>query len=366
MTRSFVGRTRALFVVGVAALVTTTGLVGLAATGTSAGAAQADASPELTAAAELASYLPLDQRGECARVDPTTFAEGRYANASAVASCLDVAADVDRLLYVRFASLADLQQAYSEQLPAGISTGESGTPCPVETTWSYDGEGGGNDACFTDTITPDGGDATTVAKMVWTAEDQLILGFAVNDAADADALKKWWSDSSGPLQEPDTEGLAPLTAAAWAKDGKRLIGTLPAAVSKCKTLDAPFADESLRDREDPSYAYAPYLATEVDCSAPKGSVRYSQLTPETAARFAGFLRLYVYDSEYPGLKKPAVCRQTTDLKVGKKTVGEILCWYNQDTLWVAWYNDRTGVVGGYTTSRSPVDALKYARANLVS
>lgn len=67
---------------------------------------------------------------------------------------------------------------------------------------------------------------------------------------------------------------------------------------------------------------------------------------------------------HQALKNPAVCDEPSDLRQGKRVVGQIGCWYDQDSLWVAWYNEKTGVVGGLVSGMSPAAALKYAKAHL--
>ncbi len=361
MDRGISGRRRAL-VAGLVALASLSG--GFAALGAPpAGAATSEANPDLQAAWDLAAYVPRADRGTCIRVDPKDFANGDFSDAEAVLSCNATADVVDGLIYAKYPTAEALQAAYTANIPAGLPTGETGTPCPVETTWSYAGEGGGSDACFVNDFTNSDGEAGTLAKVVWTADDQLILGFAVSEAGDADALKKWWSEESGPLKDPDSAGLATLTETAYAKAGKKLAAAAPAAAKKCKTLDASL-DEENAAADSPDYLLRPWIAAEIDCSVPKGSVRFVQVDPAQAEAYSSYLQSYLFDSEYPGLQTPAACDEPADLQQGKKTVGQIQCWYYQDTLWVGWYNEKTGVVGGLSSGLSPAAALKYAKANL--
>ena len=337
--------------------------VGLA--GPPAGAAASDSKADKIAAVEqaqeLLQYVPSDHRASCARQEPSTFADGIFSDAVAIVKCEQPADAVDSMIYVKYGSADQMATEYADIVPDGLPASDgTATVCPVESTWRYgDGADAGRDACFVSTNE----DGENVAKMVWTADAPVILGYAFNVRGDGAGIKQWWNDSAGPLEKAEADpGLADLTPAGRKAAGKALIQQAPKAATKCKLRDA---DPTEYVDDDAEWAWLPWLSAEVICQTNpgKGSVYYAQVTADNAEAFWNAFHESLTDEEY-GPKHPAVCKEPQPLVRAGDEVGAVACWYYHQTLWAAWYDRTTGIVGAASIGNmTPKGLLDYLDRN---
>ena len=334
----------------------------LGLTGSPGGAATASRSDDLAAikaAQQLLQYVPSDHRASCSRQVPATFADGNFEDAVAIVKCEHPADAVDSLIYVQYATAAQMATEYTSIVPDGLPASDgTATACPVEATWRYgQGADAGSDACFV--ATNDNGE--NVAKMVWTADAPLILGYAFNLDGDSAGIKQWWNDNAGPLASAEADpGLADLTPAGRKSAGRALIQQAPKALTKCTQRDT---DPTVYLDDDAEWAWLPWLSAEVTCKGPgKGTVYYAQVTPDNAEAFWNAFHDTLTDEDY-GPKHPAVCKDPQPLVSKGDDVGAVVCWYYHQALWAAWYDKTTGIVGGATVPTSPQGILDYVKHN---
>ena len=342
----------------VAMAVATLGLAG-----SPVGAAQSSGADDVAAieqVQQLLQYVPSDHRASCARQEPSTFADGIFDAAAAIVKCEKPDDAVDSMIYVKYDTAAQLATEYAAIVPAGLPASDgTATACPVESTWRYGEEAdAGRDACFVAT----NDDGESVAKMVWTADAPAILGYAFNVRGDGAGIKQWWNDNAGPLGAAEADsGLADLTPAGRKAAGRALSAQAPKAATKCKLRDA---DPTVYSNDEAEWAWLPWLSAEVTCKAPgKGTVYYAQVTPDNAEDFWNAFHDTLTDEEY-GPKHPAVCKEAQPLVRAGDEVGAVACWYYHQTLWAAWYDRTTGVVGAATVPKvSPQGLLDYLDRN---
>jgi hypothetical protein len=330
---------------------------------TTPGASSADAVSEVEATQDLLRLIPADHRRWCARVDPATFADGRFGSPSAIVNCSDPAEGVTSVAYAQYADPSEAEARYDSALPAGLPESDaSGTDCPSQGTWHFaetPDTTAGRDACSTGTV-----EGHQIATMAWTDDTHGIFALAFNDQADGATLKKWWNDYAGPLAQPeDDDELADPSPAARKRIGTRLADATPKVVKFCDLEGVNVSQ--FKDHDQPEWIWLPWLHASVSCRAEnKGRVDYDQLNKDDVADYAAEIRSYLTDNGYSGTPHPAVCKTAKPLLRRGKKVGEVGCFYYHKTLWAVWYDKDQGTVADATFPHmSAPQLLDYLKAH---
>jgi hypothetical protein len=306
-------------------------------------AAERSAAAGVEAAQELLAFIPSDHRRWCSRVDPETFADGNFGDPGALVVCSDPAVGVASVAYARYDDPAEALARYQSAIPAGLPESDgSSTDCPSQGTWHFPeapDETVGSDACSIGTQ-----NGRDIATMAWTYDAEGILGLAFNDRADGAALKQWWNDFAGPLQQPEVDDeFASVSRAVRREVGTRLAESSPAVVKTCELRGVDVGEYGV---DEPEWSWLPWLHGSATCrTAGKGRVDYFQLNGDDVADFAADYRTYLTDDEYPSTPHPATCETAKPLVRRGGEVGKIVCWYYQKTLWALWYDEERGTVG---------------------
>jgi hypothetical protein len=311
----------------------------------------------LDTALALLEYVPETDRPSCARSDPSTLGDGTFADAAAILRCVPSHDGVTEVLYVAYPDAATLGAAYARYSVSGLPSADGvNVVCNTEGTWSFgDGTDAGRDACFVSTEA----DGVSVAKMVWTADAISVLGYAINTDGDGDALKRWWNDEAGPLQEPTAvDGVASFAAADRKAAGRRLVKRLARTDARgCELRDADVSDAYSTDEAE--WAWMPWVQAQVICRLPKSALYVTQVAPgdATAGYWVAF-RDGLTDSGYES-PSAAACSDARPHEVRGEQVGELWCWYYQQTLWASFYDYETGVVTSATIPVKPARAVAF-------
>jgi hypothetical protein len=301
--------------------------------------------------------VPEADRASCARSDPSTLGDGTFGDALAILRCLPAHEGVSEVLYVAYPDAATLGAAYDRYVVSGLPSADGVTvACNTEGTWSYgDGTDAGRDACFVSTES----DGVSVAKMVWSTDAISVLGYAINTDGDGDALKRWWNDEAGPLQEPTAvEGVASFDPADRETAGRRLVKQLARSnATRCKLRDADVVDAYSVD--DAEWQWMPWVSAQVTCTLPKSAVYVTKVTPgESTYGYWVAVRDLLTDSEYESPSASACDRERPYERNGTQ-VGELWCWYYQNTLWASFYDLDRGVVTSATIPVRPARAVRF-------
>jgi hypothetical protein len=213
--------------------------------------------------------------------------------------------------------------------------------CPSEDTWELDNTTAGRVACFYATMEGATAIPETVSR-VWTDDQHNIIAFAVSARGDVDAvaLRKWWLDQAGPLQNAeDVPGLTPTSAAAIARARTDLLRHIPKNLrSDCATTTRSEERDRLWVRVE--FGCQPAAATGVH------ALGYDAVNPA------------IVDKVFAATKPPAAavdgsCPDTGTYTVGKgkakHTVGEYACatipeTQDGSTVRYTWSNRKLGII----------------------
>lgn len=330
--------------VAAAVLVTLATVVG-------AGPLDAASSGTEGAAAALAAFVPEEHRYACQIADPADpVAVGRavadrQAAVAAVLECGDgLDSDVvDYVAYVRFTTLDAMNAVYREyaQDLAGAPPRSSDGECPGERTWSFEGRTAGSVACYYGSADGVGNPIDERAALVWTYDDELILGLANTPAAEADALSTWWEEDAGPSRTAGrVAGLAATPGVSSRRAEQRLRKHVPTAFRRsCRPLDV--GDPA--SVGDLFHGGRLFVGAGLLCAPSEGADRVRYYSVGRGA-IDGFFEAY------HGVAPDAVedCPGTGTWSLGsgrrQREVGEYSCWQDDATAAIAWSQRELGIV----------------------
>jgi hypothetical protein len=293
----------------------------------------------------LLESIPSDQRYGCYAQDPSRDKAATAQAASIQVKCDNPADGIDDVVYLKFATAADLAASYAASSASDLPQLADGdtTTCPGKSAWSYHGTSSGGQ--FSCSAASDG------ASMIWTADDQLIEGFAT--ASDGATIRQWFNSSSGPLQTPETvTDFADTGKKALAAE-KALKKSVAKVASGCKSVVDVVAPGDLE------WGWMPWIDTAISCNVGKdGHLYTNELTPQSAKPFEAALTKEIIGTD--DVTRPGECKDGRDVMAGKKTVGAIECFVDGDGIFAVWYASDTG-----TTGSLRLPAKKYTPTQLL-
>lgn len=334
-------------------------LVAGAISSTSPAGADADSAEQ--AARQLVRSIPEDQRYQCLIADPTSASDVGTQIASAAASVSSVvecspSGAADYVAYAQMTSAQAMNALYLQfaQGSGGPTQSEEGK-CPSEGTWQLDDADVGRVACYYSTMN-DGTVIPETVSRVWTDDQNNIIGFAsaADGNSDAVALRKWWTDTAGPLKEPeDVVGFAPSSDTAVERARSDLTSRVPKSLrSGCK----PSTRSAERDR----LWVRAELICQPDSSTGVNQVLYDSVDPRIIDKY--------FASSVPAASTlDGSCPDTGTFTVGKgkskHTVGQYACTKTApapdgSTILYTWSDRKRGIVT-YAFGTDADQVIKY-------
>lgn len=304
--------------------------------GTVAAAAPAQPDDTLTAAAELAGFIPQDVRYGCS-IDPNPTPVNVQAAAGSIRVGLRCpAADgVNFVEYYLFATNTAMKSVYTQVMGPHASepVRSVAANCPSDGTWNFAGQEAGQSGCFYSTGALDKatGAVTTGPEYVidiWTYDAENILGVASTAPGNTNAvpLQTWWDSNAGPTKTAtDVPGVVTSYSGA-ARAQRVLLSHVPAVTRKGCTPEDVF---------DPvngsfEFPYRLWIRAAVSCSTSGGAdtVVYESISPAAAEPyFANVIRTTSQQasSTQPNPKCPDTGAYTARVGKQRRTVGQYVC-----------------------------------------
>jgi hypothetical protein len=313
--------------------------------------------PSMALTRELIGSIPQSQRHHCQLADPAeegTIIAAEVASIRAMTRCYSIN-DLATLWYVLMDSpdsTARLYRSYSGTFDPAAPYRDEDAQCPGETTWGFgEVKDDGMVACYYTARNLDGSPHEESTVLVWTYTAGNILGLAETTHGDADAaaLKDWWRDDAGPLENPTpVKGIADWTKRDRDAE-KALLSHVPKSVRgscvvKDRALDGAFARARL------------WSHAVVDCKSGSIDVAYAAMNPDVVENYV--------DQFTPSAEgDPCPASGTWSEGKGKKrrTVGNYVCFVhtNDDgsqTAWLIWSHRGLGIAATAAATTTNDDA----------
>jgi hypothetical protein len=329
------------------------------------GVAHADSQED--AARKLVAYVPKDERNKCSIQDPTKTFPPVVAEAASVSARLDCGPDGDaqQLTYFQFTNADAMNRAYT-----GMSAGTVGKPyrseegkCPGEQTWGFNNGDDGRVACDYSTSTISGDPIAETVYRVWTYDRANILAFASAPVGNVDAvaLRKWWLNNAGPLEEAGTvTGLAQPSTVSTHDAEQRLLKHVPKSMRKsCAAIPR----QQIDNRFPTFYQDRLWANAAVSCTPTKPGAQLVSYVDVDPAVIDGYFATYVP----PESTRSGDCPDFGTYHQGKgskrRLVGQYSCYFSTNVggakvASYAWSDRKLGIIAIATNSTADATALK--------
>jgi hypothetical protein len=300
------------------------------------------------AARELVRLIPADQRYQCFianPADPTDVGTQIAAAAASITAFVECGPSgaADYIGYAQMTSADAMNGLYLHFANGGSGAGRSPEGnCPSEGTWKLDDVVAGRVACYYSTQGSEGTAIPETVSRVWTDDQDNIISFAVapHGNIDAVALRKWWLENAGPLDEPvDAPGITSGSASELRRSRAALLAQVPKPIrSSCTAVDPAIE----RDRA--------WTAAELSCDAGSSTgvseLYYAAVDPEVIDN------VFAFTKPAKGTED-GTCPDSGTFTVGKgkakHTVGEFACTLieggkAQEAFRYTWSDRKRGIV----------------------